>query len=811
MVRWLWVAWLCIATVGVLALPPCPSSTEREAPDPPFAIGEMRADTQDGAERTEATQSAPRLGVGIVFQAERFAEQIAHLKAMGVPAVLVRLEGLPSHEHWQMLVDTLESSGMEWWLCLEGLPRCDGWLCAPDQFRLQGNVEGVYSVQLPPDTPYTLLALSPADSPHLQAVFHLSLNGGRAVFAQSDTDQSVLLLYPYLRKAMPDLWEGWDRYRDRLFAMLKARPPKQGFKGWLIASEWTSLSLAVFPESQLARAEWQAFLKTRYPEMVELENSWNISGAFKDYAQASHLIPLWHKARGLPFLVLPQDFSSPFEVEVRRSQFWNDYRLFLSMRWQSLLSALQSALRAHTPDAEFLVLHQPNPYGESEFSSPPKGMQNALFLPRSRLSYWQTWMAHSAFQATRSLHTLKLACLEGTDLPPEQATPVQRTARELGISLLFWQMPSEPTLSREWWQTVQQNDTPPETPQFIPFPRALWSLTAIQKFRTGWWVPLEPAEGYNLLAWGFEIGGFWRVVEVQQLDKEGNLVATPQVELYLWSVEGEREVVLRRLDRNPLNAIDLNGQEVRLNVRGDTVRFTLGTTPIRIRGFAMLPYCESAIEHWSQRVQELFKRTGSQLPEALKFRWENAQTVYRRDREQGFAQIRSAWLEIERAYQPYRWLEVETATVRTVGMARPDPALSGGASWVVDTLLPPPEFLVRYRVRLRVAGAHTLWLSLRIPPSGNGGTVEWQLVRETESEQTPVQGTAELKEERAVARYADQFAWIPLGSFSAQPGDYLLTLRWVPADKNPPYSAEWDALLIAPAGITPRTILPPPF
>ncbi len=808
MARWLWVAWLCMTTAGVFALAPTPSSTGRGASDSPFALREMRADTQDGAERTEAKQSALRLGVGIVFQAERFVDQIAHLKAIGVPAVLVRLEWLPNREHWQMLVDTLESSGMEWWLCLEGLPRCDGWLCAPDQFRLQGNSEGVYSVQLPPDTPHTLLALSPADSPHLQALYQLNLGAGRAVFAQSDTDQSVLLLYPYLRKVMPDLWEGWNRYRDRLFAILKARPPKQGFKGWLIASEWTSLSLAVFPESQLARAEWQAFLKTRYPEIVDLENAWNISGAFKDHAHASELIPLWRGLRGLPFLVSPKDPNITFEVETRRSRFWNDYQHFLATRWQSLVNALQTALHAHTPDAQLLVLHKPS---ESELEPFPQGVQNALFLPRSSLAHWQTSLVLSAFQATRGAQRLSLVCIEGADLTPERATLVQRTARELGIPLLFWQMPAEPALSHEWWQTVQQNDTPPETPQFIPFPRALWGLTSIQKFRTGWWIPLDPAEGYNLLAWGFEIGGFWRVVEVQQLDREGNLVATPQVELYLWSVEGEQEIVLRRLDRNPLSAIDLNGQEVRLNVRGDTVRFTLGTTPIRIRGFAMLPYCESAIEHWSQRVQELFKRTGSQLPEALKFRWENAQTVYRRDREQGFAQIRSAWLEIERAYQPYRWLEVENATVRTVGMARPDPALSGGASWVVDTLLPPPEFLVRYKVRLRVAGAHTLWLSLRIPPSGNGGTVEWQLVRETESEQTPVQGTAELKEERAVARYADQFAWIPLGSFSAQPGDYLLTLRWIPENKNPPYSAEWDALLIAPAGITPRTILPPPF
>lgn len=773
-----------------------------------LALAVMANTAGIGSEPSAAnTETQTALGISVVYRANTFAEQVAQLKALGVPAVMVRLETLPSKGEWQEAIETLEASGVEWWLCLEGLPLCDGWVSAPDQFRLQGNAEGVYTVRMPVDTPKTLVALSPADTPHLQTLSQLELSEGRAQIALGGTEQSVLLLYPYLKKALPDLWEGWDRYRDQLFALLKVRAPKQGFKGWVIASPWTPLSLSVFPTSPVARAEWHAYLKARYPQLVDLETAWQISGSFKDHATASTLIPLWRGARGVPFLVAPDSSVDPVEVEAPKSQFWSDYRLFLATRWQSLIRNLETALRSYTPDVNLFCLHPPTA-NEPEMSLLYQELRNALWLPQESSARWRTLMVLEAFQATRHPNPLAMVCLEGAHLPSERATLLQHTARELGYSAVFWQIAPDGSVSSEWWNALKSTDSAPESPQFVPFPRALWSLTSIQKFRLGWWVPLDPAPNLNLLGWGFEVAGFWRVVEVQQTDKAGNLIVEPQFEIYLWSPEGEREVVLRRVDKSPLSALDLNGQEVKLDVRGDLVRFRLGTTPVRLRGFAMLPYCESALSLWSQRVQELLKRTGSQPPEALKFQWENALEVYRKDREQGYAMVRSVWLDIERAFQPYRWLEVEQAGTRTLGIARPDPALSGGASWVFSSLMPSAEYQVRFKVRLRVAGSHTLWLALRLPASGS---VEWQVHQETQGEQPVAQGTVELSPDRATSPYADQFAWLPIGTFGAQPGDYLLTLRWLPADQPSVFSAEWDALLIAPAGITPRGILPPSF
>jgi hypothetical protein len=104
---------------------------------------------------------------------------------------------------------------------------------------------------------------------------------------------------------------------------------------------------------------------------------------------------------------------------------------------------------------------------------------------------------------------------------------------------------------------------------------------------------------------------------------------------------------------------------------------------------------------------------------------------------------------------------------------------------------------------------YTLWLAVRGVPSGS---VEWQAVPAGEAEATPAaEGAAVLSAERAVARYADQCYWLPLGTATLKAGEYRLTLRWKPSAPQPPHYTEWDAILIAPPGVQPKHILPPAY
>jgi len=802
---------------GKSVISPAPSetvpSTIETVPSPsetvPSTIETPRsaiATIQSGNATAQPSKSHT-LGVVLDYPASDFAERLSQLKAQGVQEVVIRLDVLPSPEAWQSLLETAEALGLEWRLWLANLPRTDGWTVAPERYRRLGNADGVYTLVVP-DATRLLLAVSPRETPYLRLSTVLELSSGRALTAIGDTAESVLLLYPLRKDAMLDLWEGWDAYRDALLRLLMHRAPKQGFRGWLLQGDWDILSVSTLPNSPLAQAEWLAYLKTRYPDLTELERAWDTSTKLEQHEQAARLMPLWREGRGLPYLIAPDKSVKPQELDPNRSRFWDDWRAFLLERWRVLLAGLRAMLTRHTPNAEFMVLQTaPDPAElptPETFADPQTPV--GWYLPAARRDLWRTHLLLETLRRERTLEPLTTLIAEWVGEDAERACMFQTFAREMGIERVYW----HGNLSEATWRTLAQTDAPPDMPALQPFPATLWGLTEIRRYRSGWWVPSAQLDLQPLL-WGFEIHGFQKATEVRTLDAQGNLTITRQLELCLWVDEGEREIALRRFDRAPLTAFDLNGQTVPLEVRGDRVRLRVGTTPVRLRGFQTEPICETSVESWTARIADLFKRgnpTG-QDAQVLKFNFDNALSLYRRNPSQGFALLRTNWFEFERAFQPYRWLEAESARQHEFGTIRRDLAASGGATLWLNTPMPIEGVSATYAFSLREAQAYTLWLAVRGVPSGS---VEWQVAPVGDAEATPTaEGTTLLSAERAVARYTDQCYWLLLGTATLKAGEYCLTLRWKPSAPQPPHYTEWDAILVAPSSVQPRHILPPAY
>lgn len=745
----------------------------------------------------------PTIGVVTTVDAGNLSEQLSTLKAKGVDTLAVALQELPSDTEWNQLVEALESSGLGWWLYLRGLPRAEGWICAPERYRMQGNVEGVYSVHLN-GVERVMVAVSPSDTPNLRTLTQITLSEGRALYAQGETENSVLLFYPLSPRALPDLWEGWDQYRDRLIHLLQVRRPKVGFRGWMIESGWDSLSIAGFPTSVLARTEWEGFLRTRYPHIIELERAWDVSGGIGSYTDASKMVPLWREGRGLPFLVASDDLSKPQEVDPRKCQFWNDYHAFLAERWNTLLNSLRVALQTATPESAFLLIHSANE--PTELDLPPAfafpQVPNGVRLTNAWRPLWGSLMTVAVANAETQVYPVRAVILEGIGDDMERASLLLARARSVGIREIFWEI--QPN-SLEGWSTLKNTDSAPERPQFLRFPKALWGTTTVQKYPAGWWVPDETMQDLRPLLWGFDVVGFWRLVDVQSVDKSGNTTVSKIVELTLWSPSEEQELLLRRTDRNPLEAFDLNGNPVRLDIKGDTVRLRVEKVPVRIRGFASVPLCENCVEQWLKRTQDLLKRPdpAGQDPNVLRFNLQGAIEVYRKDRTLGFDSIRSAWFETERAYMPYRWFEAESARLHAFGTIRRDSSASAGATlWLSSPFA--GSFYAQYPLTLRTDGSYTLWLAVRLHANRELGKVRWQIFQESAGEGPIAQGEGMLIPERAQGIYADLFGWFAVGSVSLKAGDYRLRLEWIPAGTKPPFTIEWDVVLVSPVGIQPQ-------
>ncbi len=165
-----------------------------------------------------------------------------------------------------------------------------------------------------------------------------------------NSSRAVALLYPHKtlvpngNGALPDVWAGFDAWRDRLLTFLgkvKFGPNFRFFLDPLARQMGTAgESDYLIPDSTAFLTEFEAYLARRYPNVAEIKTSWGLAeGDFKTHREMARLVPLWANDRGAPYFVDPANGKMLRIGDYRQSRWWED---FLQFRRETLLYTMNS-------------------------------------------------------------------------------------------------------------------------------------------------------------------------------------------------------------------------------------------------------------------------------------------------------------------------------------------------------------------------------------------------------------------------------------------------------------------------------------
>jgi hypothetical protein len=140
------------------------------------------------------------------------------------------------------------------------------------------------------------------------------LDGVATVSAEVGSAGCVGLLYPHKslsptrEGSLPDVWSGFDAYRDRLLGTFGRIKFGRGLRFFLDPLchpiGLTGETEFVVPDSPQFRLEWEAYLSRRYTDIDALMTAWGLLDRdIKDFKHATSLLPLWPAGRGVPFLL----------------------------------------------------------------------------------------------------------------------------------------------------------------------------------------------------------------------------------------------------------------------------------------------------------------------------------------------------------------------------------------------------------------------------------------------------------------------------------------------------------------------------
>ena len=648
---------------------------------------------------------------------------------------------------------------------------------------------------------------------------------GKARMVDSDTAEAsargagpedVLLLYPeraFLdgtpEHALPDLWQGFDDYRDRLigyFSHIKLGPGFRFFLDPIVRDlNFAGDIPSIVPTSDGYRISFQAWLVKKYDHNVDdLNQSWGIKERdLPDFATAARCIPLWNGTKGIPYLYEPTSGISYAVLNKPKmlGHEWDDIADFRRESVRGYMNTLANILKksiANVPvvyrcpkDASIFVNDQPDG-GFDGLGIEAFGHSTELSTAASASGYadMEQWTRPGWLIVSDTFDTADIASktnagydsravlfndwdeLQNVGARGFFTSALQRLPEDKYAKANIAALPDQSAWLGSYAATLQASPLLSSAgAPTLSYPTSVTGLgLSARQLRNGvWWLPTHGVGA--AVPMGPSLRCYWFT--------DSN---TGQMTYVLWSVS--KAMTLARLpfgkQAKPIITNSLGGV-LPLKDKGGTWPVPVGDEPILIKNVAKLPLPLELTDEAKKQALDLIKMAADQGANVDLYRTRLFYATNKLDDKADASGLRLTLLSnlvntLLHDLEPYFSFEGESATTQSFNSIATDPSASGGAYLSLDTNTDAPLALfgsghgyqAQFKFKVNSPGRYKLWMGGSVLNSDQVSPFSYR-----------VDGGA-YQDVRGVppdgAPYGGKFAWSDLGNLTLKAGNHTLEI-----------------------------------
>lgn len=614
-----------------------------------------------------------------------------------------------------------------------------------------GQMTGVQSAL------YALASLSDSDDNTVNVGDAVTDDTSALVPVSADAAvDSVVLLYPQQQFGpstreghLPDLWQGYDDYRDQLLSFFAKIHLGKGFRFFIdpftdcIGMNGDVPNLV--PTSDGFRLAFQAWLENKYKTVDDLNRGWGIKQRdLPDFATAARCIPLWKDLRGIPSVYDPDKHASYAVINQPTivSNYWDDIDNFKTTSVRGYMNGIADVLKSAVADVPvvFKVASPDKLFVNDQTVGGFDGLGIEAFghgldlenksaasvYAIAEQSATSGWLIASDTDDAKPSTKTTAGYLSNTALSDDWdhlrdggargifAYDLQRLpAADKSMNLSS--MPIQLGWISAYGAGFAQSDGALLTQSIPVLWYPAWAVRenpGVQRLLDGvWWLPSYQTG---------EVVPLGSKLRAYALDDPDGALPT----FVIWSPHNALSQISFTLGKTVHPIIeDPLGNVLKFKDKAGVLTVPIGDQPIVVKHVNKLPIPLEIVDDAEHEVDHLLDMADEKKVSDEQFRSEfdyarDSPSLTDNDEQVKFDRYQRVIVMLEDVLRPYAWIEGEAATRNSFDAIVPDIDASGGAYLALDNSKDPPPldsggsgYSASYDFSVNVSGRYALWFA----------------------------------------------------------------------------------------------------